>query len=272
MSRLSTVLAIIPLLFGTTLSYAGDITPPELVGITISPATINIAVEEKSVTVSLHATDDLSGLTPGDGRTSWATIRSPSGNQFKNVSFSNSTIVSGTTTDGVFENDLVFLRFSEAGTWVIETVQLRDSVGNERRYELQELHDLGIRAELQVLEGTNHPPVANIGPDRIITNPIHLDGSASSDPDGPIATWQWSIQNRGEPVQSWAADGISPSFPHLPPGFYDVYLIVTDGEGLDDTDIMLMGVYDVIPGDANQDGQIGIDDAILNLQKVTDIR
>ena len=41
----------------------------------------------------------------------------------------------------------------------------------------------------------NQLPIANAGPDRIITLPtdsISLDGNASNDPDGIISEWLWT--------------------------------------------------------------------------------
>ena len=42
---------------------------------------------------------------------------------------------------------------------------------------------------------TNHPPVANAGPDQTITlptNTIYLDGSGSTDPDNNITSYAWT--------------------------------------------------------------------------------
>ena len=41
----------------------------------------------------------------------------------------------------------------------------------------------------------NKPPIANAGPDQVITLPtdsVSLDGSSSSDPDGSISNYLWS--------------------------------------------------------------------------------
>lgn len=41
----------------------------------------------------------------------------------------------------------------------------------------------------------NQPPVAVAGADQVISLPIDsalLDGSLSSDPDGPISAWRWT--------------------------------------------------------------------------------
>src|SRR4051812_6400686 len=62
-------------------------------------------------------------------------------------------------------------------------------------------------------EKNNQPPIAKAGPDQIITLPkdsILLDGSASTDPDGSIATYAWSkISGPASFVILHAADSIT---------------------------------------------------------------
>jgi hypothetical protein len=82
----------------------------------------------------------------------------------------------------------------------------------------------------------NSPPVADAGPDQVITvvgTVVHLNGSQSYDPDGQSITYQWSILSK--PVGSKAAlSGSStskPSFTADVHGDYTIQLVVKDSLG-----------------------------------------
>jgi hypothetical protein len=82
----------------------------------------------------------------------------------------------------------------------------------------------------------NQPPVADAGPDQTVVDvddsgdeDVTLDGSASTDPDGTIASW------------SWAVDGTEITTGEMPTanfavGVHTVVLTVTDNEGAIGTD------------------------------------
>jgi PKD repeat protein len=82
----------------------------------------------------------------------------------------------------------------------------------------------------------NSPPVADAGPDQVITaigTVVQLDGSHSYDPDGQPITYQWSILSK--PVGSNATltgpTTAKPSFVADVHGDYSIQLIVTDSLG-----------------------------------------
>ena len=81
----------------------------------------------------------------------------------------------------------------------------------------------------------NNAPLADAGPDQSSElSAVTLDGSASSDPDGNLLSYSWSIAG------SEVATGVNPTIT-LADGSYTVLLTVTDGE-LTDTDEMAVTV------------------------------
>ena len=88
----------------------------------------------------------------------------------------------------------------------------------------------------------NADPVANAGPDQTVNenSPVSLNGTASSDPDGTIASYAWT-QTAGTGVSLNGANTATPSFtsPDLPGNSgatLTFQLQVTDNEGATDTD------------------------------------
>jgi PKD repeat protein len=80
---------------------------------------------------------------------------------------------------------------------------------------------------------TSQPPVADAGGPYTGTvgAPVSFDGTASSDPEGPIATYSWDFGDGG------IGTGVTPSYPYTASGNYNVTLIVTDNSGETATDV-----------------------------------
>ena len=76
-------------------------------------------------------------------------------------------------------------------------------------------------------------PEADAGPPAVGTAgvAVSFDGSGSSDPDGPIAQYDWDFGDGN----SLFDGGPTPSHVYTAPGDYTVYLAVTDGDGAQDT-------------------------------------
>jgi PKD repeat protein len=91
----------------------------------------------------------------------------------------------------------------------------------------------------------NQPPTANAGPDQSINEgqPITLDGSSSTDPDGPadIVSYLWDFGDGNTDT----GDIVIHTF--LDNGEYIATLTVTDSSGATDTDIVLITVNNLAP-------------------------
>ena len=86
------------------------------------------------------------------------------------------------------------------------------------------------------------PPTADAGPDQVVFDTATLDGSASSDPDGTIVSYDWELRHRQNPDFDRLAQGETTIVTGLQPGFYDVTLTVTDNGGSTGSDTMLLAV------------------------------
>lgn len=93
---------------------------------------------------------------------------------------------------------------------------------------------------------TNHPPIANAGPDQTIilpTNTVTLDGSASSDPDNNITAYAWTkISGPSTTFPINNASGVKTQVTNLIAGIYQIELKVTDAGGLSSRDTVFINV------------------------------
>jgi len=100
----------------------------------------------------------------------------------------------------------------------------------------------GFVAELNL---SSHPPVANAGADLTINEgqQIVFDGSESSDPDGQsdIVDYRWNFGD------GTTGNGITIEHKYLDNGVYTVTLVVTDTQGISDTDEIMAVVNNVVP-------------------------
>ena len=93
---------------------------------------------------------------------------------------------------------------------------------------------------------TNHPPIANAGPDQTITLPANttsLDGSASTDPDNNITSYAWTKISGPSSFNFANANTIQTQITNLVQGIYQFELKVTDARGLfhkDTTQVIVM--------------------------------
>ena len=115
---------------------AGDSSAPVLTSFQVSPSQIDTSGSGKTVTITLHATDDLSGLDPNG---SSVTVNSPTG---LSLDAPTLQLSSGTSTNGTYTTTVNVPRYSAPGTWSVDLV-LADDVANEASWPSGDLIDAG---------------------------------------------------------------------------------------------------------------------------------
>lgn len=117
------------MLFGYTVHAQQDITPPALLDVTFEPEVIDTSKGPVTVTVTVHVTDDLSGV---DSVALF--FQKPSTTQKAQVEFRDegnwSDVVEGDWLDGRHVATMVLPQYSAFGTWELYYFMLMDNVGN----------------------------------------------------------------------------------------------------------------------------------------------
>ena len=139
-------------------SAPDDTTFPSLTGFSFSPTVINTSASSQFVTVTLDATDDLSGVVfaPTTPSVSFfengVQFRSPSGNQIRRAAFfSPFALIAGTPQSGTWQAQVFFQQYSEEGTWKADFLQIKDRVRNQTSFTDAELETAGFPTQLVVL-------------------------------------------------------------------------------------------------------------------------
>lgn len=115
----------------------------------------------------------------------------------------------------------------------------------------------------------NSPPVADAGADQSVKtgSPVTLDGSASTDADGDLLTYQWALTEQpGGSVASLSdANTVDPSFTPDVDGEYVLTLTVSDGEatGVADQVTVTAATPNSAPtADAGEDQSVLVSDVV----------
>ena len=108
-------------------SPSPDITPPVIKSVLATPSSVNVSAASQTVTFTVNAADDVSGVDFTSGRSYFA-LSSPSGGQV--ILSSPGPLVSGTVNDGSWQTQLTIPRYSEPGAWKIQNFSLYDFAGN----------------------------------------------------------------------------------------------------------------------------------------------
>ncbi len=101
------------------------------------------------------------------------------------------------------------------------------------------------QVKITVVAPANKAPIANAGPDQTITAPtssVNLDGSASYDPDGTIASYSWILKTGTGSITISNGNTSKPSVVGLTTGTYSFQLTVTDNSGATSTDLITVTV------------------------------
>ncbi len=104
----------------------GDVTPPVVTAMAISPSIVPASSGPQVVTFTLNTNDDLSGVKYLN-----IFIRSASG---AINGTGNATLVSGDELVGTYEIQFNIPQYSPTGTWEVKEIQVFDNVGNMRKY------------------------------------------------------------------------------------------------------------------------------------------
>ena len=140
-----------------------DTTPPKVAGLTVSPATVNTSSGSQTVTVDVHATDDLSGVAG-------VVVSLSNGSRY--LSSTAHLLAGGERLDGTWEASVTLPQFAAAGRYSL-SVGVVDNVGNHHTYSSAELEELGFPASVREEgEGDTTPPTilgVSANPDSVST-------------------------------------------------------------------------------------------------------
>jgi hypothetical protein len=132
--------------------------------------------------------------------------------------------------------------FSIPNTGVAKSIVI-NLVEGVYQFELKVTDNDGLSAkdtvQVTVNKPVNQPPVADAGPDQDIllpTNIVNLDGSASSDPDNNIISYQWKKIAGPSSFAIVNTNTAQTQVTNLIEGNYLFELTVTDTKGLFDKD------------------------------------
>jgi len=124
-------------------SSESDIDPPALTSFSISPQIVDITNGSGQITVTIGATDNLSGI---DYIKTFMDL--PSGG-FGN---GNASKISGTYLDGIWQKNFTIPQFTQTGTGVISQIQLVDEVNNKLILFFDDLVALGYDLDFEIID------------------------------------------------------------------------------------------------------------------------
>jgi hypothetical protein len=133
-----------------------DTTAPRLESMTITPTTIDTSAGPQTVTLTMHITDNLSGVAAkGIAEVSFF----GPGNQQAFAIFHDGDQVSGTSVDGVYTTTAVVPALSAKGTFSIDRLIVADNAGNQLFLNHKDLVSRGLTTSFeQIGDGDAAPP------------------------------------------------------------------------------------------------------------------
>ena len=139
------------ILFIASLRAESDTLPPQLLGLTISPSTVDVTLASRQVTFNLHVSDDLSGINFTPGFRINVNLRSPSGSQLLNAAPPDQT---GVVVNANLTVTMTIPRYAEPGIWQIDQIRLVDNAGNFSRLSASALAAAGFPISVNIVDAT----------------------------------------------------------------------------------------------------------------------
>jgi hypothetical protein len=150
-------------LFCGSLHGQSDTQPPQLLGVSISPTTVDVSAFDRHVTITLQVTDDLSGIDLTSKFLVMVILTSPSGTQSLGTAAANQP---GIVMSALIPLTLTIPAYSEPGFWTVKTLRLRDNVGNTILWNAAALTAAGFPSAMYVIDtnpDTQAPRLQAIG-------------------------------------------------------------------------------------------------------------
>lgn len=180
-----------------------DTTPPRLTNFTFSPQVLDTSIGQQTVVATLHATDNLSGVSFAPTTEAFTFfygpfLENPSGTK---TLFPECFEVGGTPLNGTWQCNLSVPSFSEAGAWTVSDIELKDADDNEVDYSTSQLQSLGFPTVLTIKPVTQG--AAFYGSAGTTTNPTGFFAEPINSATGDYFSSQvdLAMQSRGNPLQ-----------------------------------------------------------------------
>jgi hypothetical protein len=146
---------------------------PTVSNIAVAPAIIDTSAAPQTITFQASVVEDVAGVDPF--RT-FLLVLSPSGQQFWFATLS--TLVSGDALNGVWGGSITFPQYSEAGNWVISSVQMTDLAANQSFLNTAALQASGLTAGFTVVSSPTDTTLPQLT--GLTLAPVVFDTSAAS--------------------------------------------------------------------------------------------
>lgn len=175
--------ALADLGFSTVLAVSSamqDTSPPQLTGLSLDPSTIDVSSGSQPIVITMDIVDSPAGVDFSCESVCYYFINlgSPSGKQIQYELELNATQVSGTAESGRWQIIVTLPQYAEAGTWHINSLQLRDKARNINYLTASHIQSLGLPATFSVassLSDTEAPQLVSVD-----ISPKFVDTTASS--------------------------------------------------------------------------------------------
>jgi len=126
-------------------AICSDTTGPKLTAFARTPGAVNVKVKDKTVTITAHATDDLSGVAG-----IYVSLTSPAKHGVSRSTSAYLRRVSGTPTSGGWKGTATIHRWTINGSWHVTSVYLNDRVNNYTYVSQSQLQSAGYATALKV--------------------------------------------------------------------------------------------------------------------------